>query len=169
MTKDQYLKTVSAALRRSGMKRKIRRRLETDLSSDFTARLEKGESSEEIIRTMGTPDQLAAEFLKENSSAKARTPVEKAFLISGSVFAVITAACGVWIGADQLLISRFQTKFFNPGTTLNNTTVIGGADGPTAVFITVHRPEWMIFLSAFFLIACIVSFILYFRSRRNKK
>jgi uncharacterized membrane protein len=84
MTEKQYLRKVSTALRRSGMERKTRKRLEADLASDFSIRLEKGESAEEIIHSMGTPEELAKGFCSEESAVSPKTKKQKTCLCWGS-------------------------------------------------------------------------------------
>ncbi|QAT51064.1 hypothetical protein EQM14_15525 [Caproiciproducens sp. NJN-50] len=170
MTREQYLKEVSGALRRSGMPRKTRKRLETDLASDFSARLERGESAGEIIRAMGAPEALAGEFLSENSrGAPVRTPSEKLLLALGILFSALTAAAGLRLTAFSGPASRIRMWLNGSEAAAKGQTIIGGADGPTAIFVTSRPGPLAYGLFVLFLAACISCFILYSRSRRNRK
>lgn len=50
MTKEAYIRAVMRNLR---LPRKIKKRIKNDLLSDFTARMEAGETQEQIIKDMG--------------------------------------------------------------------------------------------------------------------
>jgi len=169
MTEKQYLKAVSAALRRSGMPGKTRKRLETDLASDFSARLERGEAAGEIMRSMGTPENLAAEFIAENGGAKVRTLAEKAFLAFGILSAALTAVTGLSLAVVLDLGFRIQMWLNGRNAAANGQTIIGGADGPTAIFVTARPNPLLYLLFGLFLLACIVCLTLYARSRRGRK
>lgn len=168
MTREQYLKEVSGALRRSGMPRKTRKRLETDLASDFSARLERGESAGEIIRAMGAPEALAGEFLSENSRG-GRTPSEKLLLTLGILFSALAAAAGLRLTVLSGLAGRIRMWLNGREAAAAGQTIIGGADGPTSIFVTSRPGPWTYGLFVLFLAACISCFILYSRSRRNRK
>lgn len=82
MTKEAYIRAVMRNLR---LPRKIKKRIKNDLLSDFTARMEAGETQEQIIKDMGTPDKVAAEF-HENFAGQLlpqRTPLDWFLLIAG--------------------------------------------------------------------------------------
>ncbi|MVB12205.1 hypothetical protein CAFE_29370 [Caprobacter fermentans] len=168
MTEKQYLAEVSVVLRRSGMPGKIRKRLEADLASDFSARLERGETAGEIVRSMGAPENLAAEFIAENGGVKVRTPAEKALLICGVLSAVLTAAAGLYLAVIFDFAFRIQMWLNGRDAAESGQTVIGGADGPTAIFVASQPNPLLWLLFGFFLAACILCFILYARLRKNR-
>ena len=88
MTKEAYIRAVMRNLR---LPRKIKKRIKNDLLSDFTARMETGETQEQIIKDMGTPDKVAAEF-HENFAGQLlpqRTPLDWFLLIAGILFGAI--------------------------------------------------------------------------------
>ncbi|WP_411676054.1 hypothetical protein [Caproicibacter sp.] len=153
MTEKQYLAEVSVVLRRSGMPGKIRKRLEADLASDFSARLERGETAGEIVRSMGAPENLAA---------------EKALLICGVLSAVLTAAAGLYLAVIFDFAFRIQMWLNGQDAVENGQTVIGGADGPTAIFVASQPNPLLWLFFGFFLAACILCFILYARLRKNR-
>ena len=156
MTEKQYLKAVSAALRRSGMAGKTRKRLIADLTSDFSARLERGESAGEIIGSMGPPEQLAEEFLAENGGASVRTRPQKILFFFGVLSAVLTAVWG-----------KFRLGRESRNAAASSVGIIGGADGPTSILIQSSPGPWTYLSFGLFAAACAACFFLYARSRRG--
>jgi uncharacterized membrane protein len=149
---------------------KIRKRLEADLASDFSARLEHGETDGEIIRSMGAPEKLAAEFIAENDPGAAdRVPAKRGFLAFGILFAVLAAALGIRLAALSGLGGRIRIWLSEKEAAAAGQTIIGGADGPTSIFVTVRPNPWMYVLFVGLLAAFAVCLILYARSRRNWK
>lgn len=59
MTAKQYVREV---MKRLALPRDIRKRIEDDLTSDINAALEQGEQMQQIIRRMGTPQEMADEL-----------------------------------------------------------------------------------------------------------
>lgn len=167
MTEKQYLKAVSAALRRSGMAGKTRKRLIADLTSDFSARLERGESAGEIIGSMGPPEQLAEEFLAENGGASVRTRPQKILFFFGVLSAVLTAVCGFRLAAGLNVWGKFRLWRESRNAAASSVGIIGGADGPTSILIQSSPGPWTYLSFGLFAAACAACFFLYARSRRG--
>lgn len=167
MTEKQYLKAVSAALRRAGMAGKTRKRLTSDLASDFSARLERGETAGEIIGSMGPPQRLADEFLAENGGPGARTRPQKILFFFGVLSAALTAACGLRLAAARNLWGGFRLWSESRKAAAGGAAVIGGADGPTSVLVRSAPGTWIYLSFGLFAAACAVCFLLYARSRRG--
>ena len=158
MTKEAYIRAVMRNLR---LPRKIKKRIKNDLLSDFTARMEAGETQEQIIKDMGTPDRVAAEF-HENFAGQLlpqRTPLDWFLLIAGSLFGAIA------------LLTVLSALFAGGPAFPEDVAIIGGADGPTAVFVTgslaIGSIQWIGILLPLLLCALFVGAYLW--HRRKKK
>lgn len=106
------------------MDKETRRRLMLDLSGDVQGRLEAGEIAEQIIADMGPAEAVADRLNREfGVTAPAKSPWRWLFLAAGLVLALPLV--------PQLLL-RIQQMTMVQGSV----GVIGGADGPTAIFVT---------------------------------
>ena len=117
----RYVNAIERELR---LPLKAKARINGDIGTDIHARLEKGQSIDEIIAEMGTPQEVAAGFNEE---------MQDQLLPKGSpwrwVFLIAAILAG---GAALLSILPFLLFYFQS----SGMGVIGGADGPTAIFIT---------------------------------
>ena len=105
-------------------------RIMTDISSTISARHEAGDSYEDIMKDMGTPEEVAAQFNEEMAPGrKARSPLRFLPLILAAA-ACIPALFQVFSG---IALVQFFSSVADVG-------IIGGADGPTSVFITSKGP-----------------------------
>ena len=105
-------------------------RVMTDLSTAIEARHEAGESYEEIMADMGSPEEVAAQFNEEMAPGEtARSPLR--FL------PLILAAAACIPALLQVLSGIALVQFFS---SVGDIGIIGGADGPTSIFITAKVP-----------------------------
>ena len=144
----RYVNAIERELR---LPLKAKARINGDIGTDIHARLEKGQSIDEIIAEMGTPQEVAAGFNEE---------MQDQLLPKGSpwrwVFLIAAILAG---GAALLSILPFLLFYFQS----SGMGVIGGADGPTAIFITgaanllapVLTPLW---LAVPFILGCYACF-----------
>ena len=163
MDKKKYLRAVS---RRLNLPREIKRRVMTDFESDLESRLEAGMAWEAVLVEMGSPRKAAAELnaqMKEYAYRKSpwRFLFGAAALLSGGwmILYVILQRFG-------MLLSTLQWNF-SPGEAAS-IGIIGGADGPTSIFVTgvtSTGPDWDLILMA---AICILSILAYLRLRRCK-
>ena len=127
---------VHAVERRLNLPRQIKARVMSDFSSSIQARRESGLTDEEIYAELGSPKKAAADLneqMKEYTYRK--SPWRFAFL-----------ACAVY-GAAELLGSvlawisylMLADSVLHAGEAAS-IGIIGGADGPTAIFVTT--PGW---------------------------
>ncbi len=130
-------KYVNAVERRLNLPWNIKTRVMSDFQSAITARREAGMTDEEIYTEFGTA-QKAAEDLNEQM---------KEYTYRKSPWRYLFAACAAY-GAAELLGSLVAWLMYlavsDPFKTISSTSsvgIIGGADGPTAIFITT--PGWM--------------------------
>ncbi len=113
---------VNAVERRLRLPWKLRARVMSDFSTSLSARHEAGESWEEIMQSLGTPEDVAAQLNEQMEEYTYRkSPWRFAFLVP-AILALI-----------QLVPELIWTAWING---VLNSGVIGGADGPTAVYVT---------------------------------
>lgn len=168
MNKEEYIKAV---LHACGLPRSIRRRLRADLESDLTARLEQGKTMEQIIAAMGTPDRLASE-LRESWAPRPRSRREKRLLIICFLLALLLAGSLLWYFAQQSFLSLLVSALTGQATNIPPSAdlgVIGGADGPTAVFVTSGSSPWLFFVFWGLLAAGLAVCLLVYRRWRSNR
>lgn len=114
---------MNAIERRLRMDRKTRLRVMTELASDFQSRRESGQSEEAIMKELGTPEEVAAEF--NAALGDARRPASRwrwAFVVLAAGIALLVLGS---VAADTLAARQAAS-----------TGIIGGADGPTAIYVS---------------------------------
>ena len=131
MTEQQkkMKKYCNAVERRLDLPRDVKARVMNDFVSSITARREAGESDEQIFAERGTPKEAAAllnEQMKEYAYRKSKWRwVALAAAVLGWLMLVYNGVIGLMV-------------YLLNGTINHNASVgiIGGADGPTAIFVT---------------------------------
>jgi hypothetical protein len=131
MTKEQkkmkrYMTTIE---RRLNLPREVKARVMNDLQSSVAARREAGQTDEEIYAELGTPEAVAAEL---NEQMKEYAYAKSSWRWAALAAAGISAAMLVFHGAQGLLVSLLNLSVREQ----NSLGIIGGADGPTAIFVT---------------------------------
>ena len=124
MTKQQY---VNQILRRIRATARTRQRIRTDLLADIAAKEEAGLPFAQIQAEMGSPDKVAAEFNAAFADTDAAVWYrrQRAAGVLAIVLAVIAAVLAVpGIASVVFLLAPTVSVGF-----------IGGADGPTSVFV----------------------------------
>ena len=149
-TLDRYLKSIS---RRLNMPKKHKERVLSDLSTSIAARLEAGESENDIISDLGTPQKAAKEL---NEQMK-----EYTYRKSPWRFVCLAAAL-------LLLIYLITTvSFMIP--VHRSIGIIGGADGPTSIIVTSTPRNMLVEIStAVILLAVSVLGFIWLRKLKRK-
>ena len=131
MTKEEKkMKSYMTAIeRRLNLPREVKARVMTDLQSSIAARREAGQTDEEIYAELGTPEAVAAEL---NEQMKEYAYAKSSWRWAALAAAGISAAMLVFHGAQGLLVSLLNLSVREQ----NSLGIIGGADGPTAIFVT---------------------------------
>ncbi len=131
MNQTQY---VNAILKRILVTDRTKNRSRADLTTELEALEEQGLSFEEIISQKGSPEAVAKEFNVSYSNTEMR---RQYFLQKGLKIA------GVTLFALAILLFLAGTFFVNPAFWYSpelaageSLAVIGGADGPTQIFVT---------------------------------
>ena len=121
----RYVNTVERCLR---LDPATRLRVMNDLASDLQSRLEAGETMEQIRAELGGPEQLAAALEAEFAAHRDPAPRWRWWLLAGAAAVLAAAAFG----------SCAQRQ------AAASVGIIGGADGPTAIFVSgpVAFPGW---------------------------
>lgn len=120
----RYLRQIDRKLQ---LPKTIRKRICADLNTTIDARLEAGISAEQILQELGNPDAVAAEF-----NAQMSGEVQKKHPLCFVCLAAAILAFLVLTG--KLAIQFLVTDFINGMT--RSVGVIGGADGPTTIFVS---------------------------------
>ena len=148
--------------RRLNLPRELKVRVMTDFASSIQARREAGMTEDEIYADLGTPKQAAAvlnEQMKEYAYRK-------------SPWRFLFAACAAY-GAAELIPMIFGCLSYwilrawamlTPNEAVS-VGIIGGADGPTAIFLTT--PVWMHYLLP--AAALVVGILGYLRLRKCRQ
>ena len=119
----RYLRKISSRL---NLPREMKKRILNDIKTSILARQEAGEFLSSILEDMGTPADVAAELNEQMKEfAYRKHPVRFAFLAL-CAFAVIFLLYDILV---QMLLTWSIGEMASIG-------IIGGADGPTAIFIT---------------------------------
>ena len=87
MTRDEYIKNIIKEL---DCGRKEKRRIQSDLENDINMALDSGESMEEIIDRMGTPEEIARDFMDMIRETGNRKPYSKGI-------SILVGACIIFI------------------------------------------------------------------------
>lgn len=123
-TLENYLRAVR---RRLNMPKTLKDRVMADFLSSIEARKENGHSQDEILCEFGTPKQAAAEL---NAQMQEYTYRKSPWRWVSLGLAILSGLCLIYQGLPNLLLMLFN-KVHNASI-----GIIGGADGPTAVFVT---------------------------------
>lgn len=115
----RYMNAIERRLRAD---RATRARIMTELAGDFESRREAGQSDDQIMAELGTPDEVATQFNAALGAPGRPSRWRWAFV----ALAVLVLA--VVLGPD--LVNRLTA------THATSLGIIGGADGPTAIYVT---------------------------------
>lgn len=164
MNKERYLRSVK---RRLNLPKDIRERVMTDFESDIEARLEAGATMEAIQEELGSPKKAAADLNEQMKEYVFRkSPWRYLFL----ALSVLSGGWLVFYAAllrfGMLLNTLSITSYPVPAASIG---IIGGADGPTAIFVTGGVStglDWdVILIGAIF----VISILAFLRLRRCKR
>ena len=138
--------------------RDVRRRVMEDLNSTIAERREAGQSDEQIMAELGKPQKVAEELNRQMQDYMLKkTPWRFVCLIAAAIAFLLM----MWDLFVDLLLSSFLTG-------VNDSVgIIGGADGPTAIFVTTATgPDWEFILFGAIFVLGIAG---YFWLRRGRK
>ena len=147
---QKYLRSVR---RRLNMPKALKDRVMADFAESIEARLEDGQPKESIFSELGTAKQAAEEL---NRQMEAYTYRKSPWRWACLALAILSGLCIAYKGLPGLLLMLFNKA--------NNASIgiIGGADGPTAVFVTTSGNGFhaTIGLYILFLITGVLGFLI---------
>lgn len=155
----KYLRQI---LRKLNLPMTIKRRISTDLKTSMLAKQEAGMTDQEIIACMGTPKEVAAEFHEQMSECCYRKHPLRFVCLGLSILSFLAFVY-------ELLINQFLSSLLNKNSEAIG--IIGGADGPTTVFITsiTHKglsPDTLVLLTV--MILGLVGYFWFSRRKRKE-
>ena len=140
--------------RRLHLPRSVKRRVMTDFISSIQGRREAGQSDEQIFAELG-PAQKAADDLNAQMQdfAEHRSPWRWVCFGVSVISAIVLAA---------RLLSAYVIR--------SGVGIIGGADGPTAIFVTspISGPTWKLLFWALLLVLGLLGFWQISRRRKSE-
>ena len=147
-------KYTGAVERRLNLPRKIKVRVMSDFISAITARRESGMTDEEIYRELGSPKQAAAVLNEQMKEYTYRKSPWRFVFLAAAIYGTMELLSGIWVNLVYLWY-RLQAgdQVMGIGMTRVESAsigIIGGADGPTAIFVTA--PVWVNYLWALMLV-----------------
>ena len=166
MTREEYIKAI---LRAARLPRSVKRRLRADLLTDVNARLDSGETMEQVAAAMGKPAEVAAE-LSENYAPRPRTRGEKLLLAAIVLLAALLLGVLGWQLVYSTLLGDLLSLLAGSGAPVGGfggAGVIGGADGPTAIYISAAPGLWALAAPLTLLVLLTVCAALYLRARKR--
>lgn len=152
--KDRQEVFLGRYLRKIGKKLEVsepmKKRILSDLENDIRAGMEHGESLEAICGRMGTPKEIAGRFSREMGEGGNRRTGSSAWRIGA---ALSGAALVFWLLWSFMAPGAAGTW----GTGDLAVAVIGGADGPTSIYLAgrIAEPWDTMFLLAAVMLGCI--------------
>lgn len=147
----KYLRVVR---RRLDVPKQLKDRIMEDFVSSIDARKENGQEEAAILAELGAPKMAAREL---NQQMREYTYRKSPWRWVCLAVAILSGLCLAYQGLPGLLLMLFN-KSYNAAASIG---VIGGADGPTAIFVTTKpsaTPLFMIYGS--FILLGLVGFLL---------
>ena len=154
----KYLKAVKRKLNLPG---DMKKRVMADLESSIQSRREAGQREEQIMAELGTPAEVAAEL---NEQMKEFAYIKSPWRWACLALAVISALAFLYKGIINMFVAAINYA------EKQSIGIIGGADGPTAIFVT-QAPEsgvYSMLMSALVLVMSIVAFYFLGHMRKDK-
>ena len=149
MTNEQkkMKRYMTAIERRLSLPREVKARVMSDLQSSVDARREAGQTDEEIYTDLGAPETVAAEL---NEQMKEYAYTKSKWRWAALAGAVIAGGMLLFEGITGLLVWLLNISVNES----NSLGIIGGADGPTAIFVTTAPGGYDWLLWALVLVMC---------------
>lgn len=139
---ENYIRSVS---RRLNLPKEVRSRVMSDFTSAIAARRESGMTDAQIYAQLGKPKKAAADLNEQMKEFAYHKSPWRFLFAAAAVYGGWQLLGGILVNLVYLWYRfRAQAQVMGVGmTTVESASIgiIGGADGPTAVFVTT--PVWM--------------------------
>ena len=136
---------VNAVERRLNLPREVKARVMSDFSSSIQARREAGMDDAAIYAELGTPKKAAADLNEQMKEFAYRKSPWRFLFAAAAAYGAAELLGVLWANLIYLWYClQANSQVMGVGITATHSAsigVIGGADGPTAVFVTT--PDWM--------------------------
>lgn len=151
--RNQYLHAIR---RKLNMPKEVKERVMSDLVSSIEERREAGQTDEMIYAELGTPAQVAADLMEQMQAfTYVKSPLRWVCLIL-AVVSGIALLFGGGIGLLTYLLNQSINSSIG---------IIGGADGPTTIFVTTS-PDAILYNVGICLLLLVMGVIGFFALRR---
>ena len=127
MNIEKYTKAVS---RRLNLPKEVKDRVMSDFVSSIRARQENGQSDEQILAELGSPRKAAADLNEQMKEFAYRKSLWRFFFAGVAAYGA-AKLLELLFGQIVYWIMRHPVRMESASI-----GVIGGADGPTAIFVT---------------------------------
>ena len=155
-TMKKYLASIA---RRLNMPKDVKERVMNDFQSSIRGRLEAGQTEQEVFAELGAPKKAAAEL---NEQMKDYTYIKSPWrwvCLAIIIGCILSLTFGGTLGVLM--------HIFNAALT-DSVGIIGGADGPTAIFITTSPDyqEYIWYQAGITVLILVMSVLGFWRLRR---
>jgi len=131
-------KYINAVRRQLNLPRDVKDRVMSDFVSSIRARQEAGQSDDSILSELGDAKKAAADLNEQMKEFAYRKSPWRFLFAALAAYGMLDLLTRVWAQLTfWLMQAELRRESFSVG-------VIGGADGPTAVFVTT--PGWVSFV-----------------------
>lgn len=128
---EKYIKSVRRHL---NLPKDVKNRVMSDFVSSIHARQEAGQKEEEILAELGDAKKAAADLNEQMKEFAYRKSPWRFLFAAVAAYGAANLLAKVW---GQILFWLFRIQMRQESFSVG---VIGGADGPTAIFVTT--PDW---------------------------
>jgi len=132
---EKYIKAVR---RKLNLPKEVKDRVMSDFVSSIHARQEAGQSDAAIFAELGDAKKAAADLNEQMKEFAYRKSPWRYLFAAMAAYGVVNLLIRVW---GQIMYWIMQAELRRESFSIG---VIGGADGPTAIFVTT--PAWTTFL-----------------------
>ena len=157
--KNKMEKYLASIARRLNMPKDVKERVMNDFQSSIRGRLEAGQTEQEVFAELGAPKKAAAEL---NEQMKDYTYIKSPWrwvCLAVIIGCILSLTFGGTLGVLM--------HIFNAALT-DSVGIIGGADGPTAIFITTSPDyqEYIWYQAGITVLILVMSVLGFWRLRR---
>lgn len=128
---ERYIKSVRRNL---NLPKDIKERVMSDFVSSVHARQEAGQKDEEILAELGNAEKAAADLSEQLKEFAYRKSPWRFLFAAVAAYGAANLLAKIW---GQIMFWLFRIQMHRESFSVG---VIGGADGPTAIFVTA--PDW---------------------------
>ena len=155
---NKMRKYIRAVSRRLNLPKEVRKRVMTDFTSAIQSRKEAGKTDAEIYAELGTPQEAAMELNEQMKEFAYQKSPWRWVCLGLVVLCVLVLLHGGIYGLLTAILTSSQASM----------GIIGGADGPTAVFITTSS-DYLLYQYGVTLLLLIMGMLGFFALSRIRK